>query len=565
MKIRNIILSLLTSSICVGCVDLDYTEVTTNDEEWVYQSPVYGIQRLVTSVYARIPNGIDKNFEGGSGATFAAACDEADCALSNSNVRKFYNGGWSPINPFSYTWENSYKAIAEANNFLEKLDKIDLSAYENNNDFQAMKNKFELFEYEARFLRAYFYFELVRTYGDVPFTLKSLTNAEANTLSRKPAIEVMDWISAEMDNIAEFLPITYATELNTDIGRATKPMCLALKARTLLYKASPLFNTSNNRDWWLDAAKANHDLLIRAEGWGIKLGRYASLWGPDNGDGSEIIFAEKQGALSSWEQYNYPVGVENGHSGMCPTQTLVDAYEYLDSKESFGGRYAQSTINLSTTNPYENLDPRFGMTVVRNGDLWPNYNSNPIEIFEGGLNASPLTDATRTGYYLKKYCDPNVNISTNNATETQHAWILMRLGEFYLNYAEAMFQYYGDANAKGDFSMSANDAINKILDREDVQMPHWTDDSNWLERYERERMVELAFEDHRFWDVRRWKQGEKQKTIKAVNLRKDADGNLIMYRSTINRDWNDKFYFFPIPFSELNKNKNLTQNPGWNN
>ncbi len=565
MKIRNIILSLLTSSICVGCVDLDYTEVTTNDEEWVYQSPVYGIQRLVTSVYARIPNGIDKNFEGGSGATFAAACDEADCALSNSNVRKFYNGGWSPINPFSYTWENSYKAIAEANNFLEKLDKIDLSAYENNNDFQAMKNKFELFEYEARFLRAYFYFELVRTYGDVPFTLKSLTNEEANQLSRTSAIEVMDWISKEMDQIAEFLPITYATELNTDIGRATKPMCLALKARTLLYKASPLFNTSNNRSWWLDAARANHDLLTRAERWGIKLGKYSALWGPDNGDGCEIIFAEKQGALSSWEQYNYPVGVENGNSGMCPTQTLVDAYEYRDSEESFGSRNAMPTINLTTTNPYENLDPRFEMTIVKNGDMWPNYNSNPIEIFEGGLNASPLTNATQTGYYLKKYCDPNVNISTNNSTTTQHSWILMRLGEFYLNYAEAMFQYYGDANAKGEFTMSANEAVNKILDREDVQMPHWTDSNNWLERYERERMVELAFEDHRFWDIRRWKQGEQQKMINVASLHKDANGNLIMSRSTIKRDWNEKFYFFPIPFSELNKNKNLTQNPGWNN
>ena len=166
MKLKNIIISALAVATLASCVDLDYSEVTTNDEQWVYQSPNYGIQRLVTSLYARIPNGIDKNFEGGSGATFAAACDEADCALSNSNVRKFYNGGWSPINPFAYTWENSYKAIAEANNYLEKQYKIDLSAYENNNDYQAMKSKFELFEYEARFLRAWFYFELVRTYGD---------------------------------------------------------------------------------------------------------------------------------------------------------------------------------------------------------------------------------------------------------------------------------------------------------------------------------------------------------------------------------------------------------------
>ena len=100
---------------CTSCVDLNYSEVTTNNEEWVYQSPQYGIEHLVSSVYARVPNGLSKNFEGGSGATFAAACDEADCALSHDNIRKLYNGGWSPINPFSYLWENSYKAIAEAN------------------------------------------------------------------------------------------------------------------------------------------------------------------------------------------------------------------------------------------------------------------------------------------------------------------------------------------------------------------------------------------------------------------------------------------------------------------
>ena len=250
---------------------------------------------------------------------------------------------------------------------------------------------------------------------------------------------------------------------------------------------------------------------------------------------------------------------------MCPTQTLVDAYEYQNNRETFGSRHAATTINLSTTNPYEGLDPRFAMTVVKNGDLWPNYNTSPIEIFEGGLNASPLTNTTQTGYYLKKYCDPNVNISTNNATETQHAWVLMRLGEFYLNYAEAMFNYYGDANNKGEFTLSANDAVNKILDREDVQMPHWTDNTDWRARYERERMVELAFEDHRFWDIRRWKQGDSQKQVKVMRLSKDQNGNVLMTRSTLNRGWNDKFYFFPIPFSELNKNRNLTQNPGWNN
>ena len=136
---------------------------------------------------------------------------------------------------------------------------------------------------------------------------------------------------------------------------------------------------------------------------------------------------------------------------------------------------------------------------------------------------------------MKKYCDPSVNISTNDATETQHAWVLMRLGEFYLNYAEAMFNYYGDANTRGEFTMSANDAVNIIRNREDVKMPKWTGNTNWKARYERERMVELAFEDHRFWDIRRWKQGESQKQVKVVRLSTNSGGDLIMTRSTLNR------------------------------
>lgn len=562
--IKHISYLVLAAVCCSSCVDLDYTEVTSNDEEWVYQSPIYGIQQLVTSVYAHVPNGFDKNYEGGSGATLAAATDEADNAQSTSSVLRFYNGGWSPINPFDFTWTNSYRAIAEANNFLEKLDKIDLSAYQYNNEYEAMKAKFELFEYEVRFLRAFFYFELVRAYGDVPFTLKSLTNAEANVMKRTSAITIMDWIVEEMDAIAEYLPITFATELNTDIGRATRPMCLGLKARTLLYKASPLFNTTDDKSRWLAAAQANHDLISYATDWGISLGNYADLSGTNNADGVEIIFAAKQGRLDSWERYNYPVGVENGGSGMCPTQSLVDAYEYLDNEQAFGERFSGSTINLTTDAPYENIDPRFYATVVKNGDIWPNYNTAPIETFEGGLNASPLLNATQTGYYLRKYCDPNVNISTNNSTNAQHGWIIMRLGEFYLNYAEAMYHYYGDAETKGDFTLSANDAINILRSRADVNMPSWQGTpANWSERYERERMVELAFENHRFWDVRRWKQGQKFASIQIVTIHKAANGDIILTRGTKAREWDDKYYFFPIPFAELNKNTNLTQNAGW--
>ncbi len=566
-QFKYIITIALLSVIGTSCVDLNYSEVTTNDEDWVYKSPVYGIQRLVTSVYGHLPNGFNKNYEGGSGAILSAATDEAECALSNSSVHRFYNGGWSPNNAFSFTWTNSYKAIAEANNFLEKLDRIDLSNYKNNNDYEAMKNKFDLFEYETRFLRAYFYFELVRTYGDVPFTVRTLTNEEANRMERKPAVEVLDWIVEELNAVAEYLPITYMTELTPDVGRSTRLMCLGLKARALLYKASPLLNTSSQKEWWLDAACANYDVLRYSAKWGITLGKYADIWGTENGDGVEVIWASKCGALNSWEAYNYPIGVENGQGGMCPSQTLVDMYEYKDGTgETFGERYAGNTINVTLDNPYANLDPRFALTVVKNGDIWPNYNATPIETFEGGVNAAPLINATPTGYYLKKYCDGNVNISTNGNTTTRHAWILMRLGEFYLNYAEAMYNYYGNAEMKGDFEWTANEAINTLRDRQDVNMPHWTGNpANWLKRYQRERSVELAFEDQRFWDIRRWKCGSELSTIKKVNLQKNSNGEVILTRTQESRSWEDKYYLFPIPFSEINKNPNLNQNPGWEN
>lgn len=563
--VKYIFATVLFSVLGTSCVDLNYTEVTTNDEDWIYKSPIYGIQQLVTSVYAHLPNGFDKNYEGGSGATLAAATDEADCALSNSSIHRFFNGGWSPNNPFSFIWDNSYKAIAEANNFLEKLDKIDLSDYASNNDYEAMKNKFDLFEYEVRFLRAYFYFDLVRAYGDVPFTLKTLTNVEANQMPRTPALNVMDWIMAEMDAIAEYLPITYTTELNPEVGRATRLMCLALKARTSLYKASPLFNTAGNSAWWLEAAKANQVVIKYAAKWGVKLDSYAKIWGASNGDGTEVIFASKQGAMNSWETYNYPIGVENGQGGICPTQTLIDMYEYNDaSGQTFGERYANATINVTRDNPYADLDPRFGMTVVKNGDLWPNYNTTPIETFEGGVNAAPLLNATTTGYYLKKYCDGNVNISTNDATKTPHAWVIMRLGEFYLNYAEAMYRYYGNAETKGEFDLTANGAINALRDRDDVQMPHWSGNpANWLERYQGERLVELAFENQRFWDVRRWKRGSDLSSVKVAKVQKATGGEIVLTRMQEVRNWEDKYYFFPIPFSEINKNPNLKQNPGW--
>ena len=558
------------SLILNGCVDLNYSEVVTNDEDWVYDSPIYGIEKLVNDIYAQFLNEFENNYDG---AFRACATDEADYALSGSDVHRFYNGGWTPNNPLPEYWKNNYTAIHEANNFLEKLDKISLEDYiysvSEGTNYPELKARFELFPYEVRALRAYYYFELVRAYGDVPLVLSTLTISEANNVERTPADKVIKFIVDECDAIAEYLPINYQNEMSQQLGRTNRPFVLALKARTLLYAASPLFNPNNDRNKWEAAAKANKEVIDRCAEWGIALDTYASLWGNNSFVNKEIIFAVAKTEDNTFEKQNYPIGIEGGQSGNCPTQTLVDQYEYQSGPyagRTFGEMHP-GTIDLTSGAPYNGLDPRFGMTIVKNGDLWP-LNSNqqmPIQTYEGGFNGSPKYNATRTGYYLKKYVDGNTDLTPNVNSSFRHAWIVMRLAEFYLNYAECTYHITGDADSKGDYGMSANEAINVVRDRSDVMMPHFTGNpTDFLVRYERERLIEFAFEDQRFWDVRRWKKGKTYfKTIEGAELVKQGNGNIILTRKAFSRQWDEKYNKFPIPYSEIKKNTKLYQNEGW--
>ena len=258
---------------------------------------------------------------------------------------------------------------------------------------------------------------------------------------------------------------------------------------------------------------------------------------------------------------HYPIGVENGSSGNCPTQSLVDQYEYQDNGQTFGDRHP-GAIDLNSVNPYEGLDPRFALTVVKNGDEWPSNGSQKkvIETFAGGFNASPKYGATPTGYYLRKYVDGAAVTTADNQVTRRHTWIVFRLGELYLDYAEAVYNATGSANDK-TYGLSANEAINALRNRADIMMPAFTEDGEaWVERYERERLVELAFENHRFWDVRRWKKADQYfNAVEVANI----SSNLQLTRTTVNRQWDDKYYFYPIPQTEIKKNPALGQNPGW--
>ena len=558
MKLDRIFLFILACLIPAACADLDYSEENTRDEEWTYEYFENGIKNMVFDLYAQVYN---NEFENNSAYFLAGATDEAMYALETGAVNNYVNGGWSAANPYSRTWSKCYTAIADANMFLEKLAQADITSWQYNPDYRIWVQQLELFPYEVRFLRAYFYFELLRSYGDVPLVTTTLTNAQANTITRTPADEIVKFIVEEIDEIAPYLPVSYVTEVNSEVGRATRGAALALKARTLLYAASPLFNPTNDRSRWAAAAEACKFILDNADAWGLKLSNYGSLWGHDAFYNPELIFGLGRGDFNSFEMANYPVGVENGSSGNCPTQTLVDQYEFQEGGQTFGERYPGS-IDLNAGDPYEGLDPRFALTVVKNGDEWPTNGSQKkaIETFNGGFNASPKYGATPTGYYLKKYVDGACVTTADNQTTRRHTWILFRLGEIYLDYAEAVFNATGSAK-DATFGMTANEAINKLRNRPDIQMPEFTEDGEaWVARYERERMVELAFENHRFWDVRRWKKGPQYfRTIQVANI----SAGLQLTRTTVSRQWDDKYYFYPIPQSELKKNPNLTQNAGW--
>ena len=558
MKLYRIAIIILAGVIAASCVDLNYTEQNTRDEEWTYEYFAEGIKNMVFDVYAQVYN---NEFEYNSAYFLAGATDEAQYALETGAVNNYVNGGWSAANPYSRTWSKCYTAIADVCMYLEKLDEADITEWQYNPNYDIWVQQMELFPYELRFLRAYFYFELFRAYGDVPLVTTTLTNAQANAITRTPADEIVKFIVDELDAVAPYLPVSYLTEVNSEIGRATRVAAYALKARTLLYAASPLFNPSGDKAKWAKAAEACKFVLDNAADWGLKLSNYGTLWGHDAFYNAELIFGLGRGDFNSFEMANYPIGVENGASGNCPTQSFVDMYEYQDNGQTFGDRYPGS-IDLKTVDPYEGLDPRFALTVVKNGDEWPTNGSQKkvMEIFQGGFNALPKYGATPTGYYLKKYVDGACVTTADNQTTRRHTWILMRLGEFYLDYAEAVFNATGSAN-NATYGLTANEAINVLRTRKSVAMPEFTEDGDaWVARYERERAVELAFENHRFWDVRRWKKGAQYfRTVQVANI----SSGLLLSRSTVSRQWDDKYYFYPIPQSELKKNPNLTQNAGW--
>lgn len=546
MKLKNIFLSALAVLAFSSCSEqMDYKEFSIYDTAYM-QKKFERAGGFLSTIYADL----DSDFGNYSGATLASATDEAVYSHSGNAIESFFNGAWSPTNANSSIWTTCYHGIAYCNLFLDEFTGLKFEDYKLDKNFMAEMYQYNNYQWEARWARAYFYFLLVRQYGGVPLITENLPADEANVQPRATAEEIFKFIDDECEAIKDSITADYGnlgglamTPANN--GRANNLAVLALRARAALYHASPLFNPDNNQELWRKAAEANKAVIDACTARGMKLSNdYKGLfigntsWS-DAAAVGEIIFGRRMPTENrNFETYNFPVGISGagagGGGGNCPSQNLVNAYEEGDK--------------------------RFAQTIACNGDSWPNANTQPLETFIGGVNGLPNAYATPTGYYLKKYVTESVQIAGNGANTCKHVWVTFRLAEFYLNYAECLL----NLSDKTGFTMTATSAINTVRKR--AGLANLTDAEATLDACKNERFVELAFEGHRFFDVRRWKEGDKYfKTIYGVEITKNADGTFTEAVKTVqNRQWNDKMYLFPIPQSEILKSGNvLTQNPGW--
>ena len=551
---KHIFLAGVLVMLLSSCSDfLDYNENSDYDQNKLFNT-TWSNTDFVTGIYAYLPGALNDV----DGALRSAACDEAEYVWPTSTIHRFYDGSWSAIRPVEDKWGHYYKAIRACNDYLENGTGKDWKEFEFKKDYAKMMRKYRNLEWEVKALRAYYYFELVKRYNRIPLITKVLTEEEANNQVPVDYQTIVDFIVRECDEVTEDgrLPAVYNADYDNETGRVSKIFALALKARTLLYAASPLNNpdAETNPAKWIETAKAAKKIIDAAGSWNLSLVSFDRLLGADNYKEPEMILIKRIGDTNELEKLNFPIGLEGGKSGNCPTQNLVDAYDMKEGQE------------MNESEPYANRDPRLAYTVLYHGGK--TAYGKQVDVLPNGLNGLPQEGATKTGYYLSKFVNISVSLTANSTTTAKHSMPLFRYAEILLIYAEAMNEAYGPEGVTDELNLSARDAINMVRGRSGLGIAALTSEDvsskkEFRQTLRKERMAELAFEDHRFWDIRRWKIGEETTKIKRVSISKAGDKYSFEYSVTADRIWNDKMYFYPIPQSEIYKNPKLVQNPGW--
>jgi starch-binding outer membrane protein, SusD/RagB family len=474
---------------------------------------------------------------------------------NDDNTWIIQRGGISPDNTgiAGTIWGRSYRSIRECNWALLNLDKVSMSA----------THKARL-KAELQFIRAFRYQDLIRNYGGIILMGDKVYNLSDNLqdealFKRSTLKESMDYVLGQLDQAAANLPVN--NDNSWLFGRATKGAALALKSRLALYAASPLYNTGT----WADAVKAAQ-AVIDLNKYGLYTGGYDKLFFDANNN--ETIFARlytKNAGHTHLEIANGPNGY-GGWGGNLPLQNLVDDYEMNNGKP-----ITDATSGYNAQDPYTNRDPRFYATVLYNG---AQYRGRAVETFTpGGKDSKDGNDnwnTSKTGYYLKKFINENYPLQNPWGNAGFQPWYYFRYAEILLNFAEAANEASGADVVPSGAVMSARQAINLIRERPGVNMPDLPaglSQSAMRDAIRYERRVELAFEEHRFYDVRRWKIADVTENQPANGISIAKSGSTLTYSTKValtGRAFSSKMYWLPIPRAEIQASGNkITQNPGY--
>ncbi len=534
------------------------------DKAEVFTSYTYS-NNYVRTVYSYLP---------GDAYNETLMTDEAKHNDDASSYLIMNNGVWdSRTYVEAWRWNHNYSGIRRVHVLLENLDK---AVFLDPNTFKvtpwvndAMRVQFRA---EARFLRAFYYFELLKRFGSPEENLgvpivpeRSLSITDTLDYARSTYQQCLDYIVNDCDEAAKILPNRQPA---TNYAAASKAAALALKCRVLLYAASPLANPTGDVEKWklvIKATKAvlalpSYKLIAKAD---AQSDNMLGIFTKPNND--EVLFSSAVTQSNSFEAANLPPSYGGGGQ-INPSQEMVDAFETI-----FG--YPISDLTNSKYNPLDPFyrrDKRLEYFVLLNGTKFTPTATASVDSYVGGkdgLNSSK--NATKTGYYMRKFMDLNADI-INNRTKATHFWVHFRMAEIWLNYAEAVNAVYGPNVVPPDTTFTAFDALKKIRDRTNIVTPtalkNLTKEA-FLERIKGERRVELCFEGHRFWDVRRWKDGEKYFNTTLNGMKITKTGNTTFSYEVFpveTRVFDAKMYTMPIPYSEMQKSKLLIQNKNWN-
>lgn len=463
------------SFLIVSCTDiLDTKPLDSISDAAVFQDISFA-KAFLNETYDGVPSGFERGYY-----LLDAATDIAETGYPWAYSQNWNQGDFSPTNVprFAAPWSGADTQWARMYNFIRRTNTI----IRNIDGVPASDDEKALVKGEAYFLRGLFYHELLKLYGGVPIITdpQNFGDEDALFVPRNTADECVDFIVSDLDMAASLLPDKRS---GADVGRATRAAALALKGRQLLYA-----------ERWSESAAASQQTMI-IPGYSLFPNYEELFWSANNNNG-EIIFARQY--LSRAVNRTHPgnqfnsVPTKGGWGGTQPTQNIVDEYEMID-----GLSYTVSPL-FDPDAPYANRDPRFDASILHDQSVWIDETLNLTDKAFQGVNGSS-NDATKTGYYLRKFMDPSI-ITVDNGNGFNN-WNIIRLAEVLLNYAEAKNEADGP-------DASVYDAINAVRQRASVNMPALPGGltkEQMRDKIRHERLIELAFEEHRFFDLRRWK------------------------------------------------------------